>query len=271
MPIQYAGATRYPQYTIDGCGHIATHFDSLEKAAKITYRVIDIALLLMHDLSQSFSLLSTQIKELVLVIESTRFFPVSYPLFFADEKGKRFHQNKTGIQTIEKVSLSAHLVFKIGFVLEKVELIALGVISSYKIGYLTLYRWLAEGCILSYNFFGTIDGILSLNATERHLSRCQEKIDKWKSREHISNYDVDRVVDKLRKWESAKDALYIERNKAWLKIAATISKFILITTAVGLIAINHVSFAGQMMILSLGIISDLIGLTRIFYNEYGVK
>jgi len=268
MPTVYAGAAKYHQYTIDGCSHIATHFDSLEKAAKITYRVLDIATLLFNDLSLSLALINTQIKELVLVIESTRFFPVSYPLFISNENGKRFFQIKTKIQTIEKVSLSAHLIFKIAIVLEKVELIALGIISTYTIGYLTLFRWLAEGLILSYNFFGAVDGTIAFKSAANNLVHCQDKIDKWKIREQIPGYDQDRAIEKTRKWENVKETLYIDKNKAWLKIAATVSKFILITTAVGLAAINHVSFVGQMLILNLGIISDLVGLTRIFYHEY---
>jgi hypothetical protein len=264
MPSIYANYSKY-QYGIDACSHIATHFDSLEKAAKISYRIIDIAALLIVGISPSFKMLSSQIKDTILIIETTRFFPISFPLFFPNETGKRFFQIKTKIQVAERVALAAHLVFKLAYGLDRVKLITLGIIGTYAIGYIPLFRWLAEGLILSYNVFGALDGALALSRAVKKLESCQGKIDKWKMRHQIQSQDK---KNKLRKWEDIQRVLCFDRNKASLQLIATVSKIILITVAVSLAAINLVTFSGQLTVLSLGIISDLLGLARIFYNEF---
>lgn len=269
MSSVYASYSKY-QYGIAGCSHIAAHFDSLEKAAKISYRVIDIAALLIVGISPSFTVLSSQIKDTILIIESTRFFPISFPLFFPNEAGKRFFQIKTKIQIAERIALAAHLVFKLAYGLDRVKLIALGIIGTYAIGYITLFRWLAEGLILSYNVFGALDGALALSRAGKKLESCQGKIDKWKMRHQIQSLDNNRSLNKLRKWEDIQRALRFDRNKASLQLIATVSKIILITVAVSLAAINLVTFSGQLTVLSLGIISDSFGLARIFFNEYFV-
>lgn len=270
MPTIYTGDTKYPQYAIDGCSHIATHFNSLEKACKITYRVIDMAVLLFQQkVSSSFRLLSSQIKDVILVLESTRFFPVAYPMLYPDDKGRSFFETKTQLQIAEKVSLSAHLVFKLAGGLDRVGLIKLGVLATYTVGKLTLFRWLAESLILAYNFFGAVDGTVAYKATAEKLTRCQEKIEKWNCRAQNPEFNQKRACVKLKKWENVQGALNVEQNKAWLKVAATASKFALIVFAVTLAAItSQVIFACEMTILSLGIISDGFGLASIFYQEY---
>ena len=270
MPTIYTGDTKYAQYALDASAHTATHFNSLEKVCKISYRVLDIAVLLFQEkVSSSFKLLSSQIKDVILVLETSRFFPVAYPMIFPDENGKRFYDVKTKIQTAERASITAHLVFKVTGGLERVGLINLGKISTYTLGRLTVFRWLAEAFILSFNFFGSLDGTVTYKANAEKLTLCEKKIAKWNSRAQSTDFDQKRVDTKLRKWEKVQEALNYEQNKAWLKVAAMASKFALIVFAVSVAALySQAIFACDMTILTMGIISDGFGLANIFYTEY---
>lgn len=271
------------QYGIEGCALVATDFYPLEKAAKIGYRLIDLAGLLKGSLAPSFTALSTQFKELILVIESTRFFCVSPPLFFRDKEGRSFFQNKTPLQCAEKICLTAHLALKTLFGADRVGLIRLGIIGSYAIGYLSLFRWALEGLILLYNIFGAWDGARSVFTTKSNLMHAQSKIN------HLNHHKIitaktcenarlefsplnkeamNKAAAKQRKWEVKKNTMQFENTKAWFKIGATISKCVLIIFAVAMAAVNISTALTTATILSLGIISDAIGLTGFFHQIY---
>lgn len=269
MPTVYSGKAKYPQYTADACSLAVSRFDALEKAAKVSYRCIRLADLLIS-VSAPLKMVFSQLKDLVLIIESTRFFPVSYPVFIAGEDGKRFCQIKSRVQNLERISLVVHLAFKMVNTLNRLDLVKLGKIGTYAIGYLPVFTWILELSIISYNFFGAIEGAIFFRSTADKIKLCQNKIDKWNVRGHTPDYDQNRVTEKLRKWETIQSNLQIDRTKAWLKIAATTTKFALIAFAVSLAASNLAFFWAEVVIVSLGIISDSFGLTRIFYNEYKV-
>lgn len=250
------------QYAFDGSAQIAKDFYALEKAAKISWRVIDLTEILTNTISISLQLLSSQIKDLVLTIESTRFFCVSFPLFFRDSSGKTFFETKTFIQIAERISITFHLALKTLFGANKVHLINLGIVASYTIGNLTALKWALEGSIMMYNFFGAIGGFIALSQTTDKLDNVQSKIDKY------SELKEQPPSIKLSKWELAKQNLQFDQAKAWLKIAATVSKFILIVFATGIAAINLWNTPCHIAILTLGIISDAFGMTSFYHQTY---
>lgn len=248
------------QYGISGAAQLATHFYPLEKVSKIGYRIIDLTNMFMENPRAPFILLSSQIKDLVLVIESTRFFCVSFPLFFRDKKGISFLQEKSKLQCAERMTLTFHLVLKSLFGADRAGLIRLGLIGSYALGNLPVFRWMVEGSILMYNFFGAWDSSKILINVNEQLHGIPTKINSEASQKNDS---------KDRKWTIIKNGLLFDQTKAELKIAATVSKLTLIIFAVSLASLNISNVFCQVVILSLGIISDGIGLTSFFYQEYG--
>lgn len=248
------------RYGFDGSAKMATHFYPLEKASKIAYRVIDLTNIFINLSCLPLASFSSQIKDLVLAIESTRFSCVSFPLFFGDKSGKSFFQVKSGVQIAEKISLTSHLVLKTLFGADKVELIHLGIIGSYALGNMPAFRWVLELTISMYNFFGALDGSRVCLSTKNLLVYTQLKI-------NTLNQSVV-ALEKIRKWEAVKNVLEFEHSKAKLKVAATVSKLILIVFAVSIAAINVANTPCQVVILSLGIFSDSIGLVGFFYQEY---
>jgi hypothetical protein len=248
------------QYGIDGSAKIATHFYPLEKASKIAYRVIDLTNIFINQSSLPLACLSSQIKDLVLAIESTRFSCVSFPLFFRNKSGKSFFQVKSGVQIAEKISITSHLVLKTLFGADKVELIRLGIIGSYALGNLPAFRWMLETTICLYNFFGAWDGSKVFMSTKNLLAITQLKIN---ALDHSPM-----SLKKKRKWEAMKNGLEFEHTKAILKVAATVSKLVLIVFAVSIAAINIANTPCHIVILSLGVFSDSIGLVGFFYQEY---
>lgn len=248
--------------------HIATRFDSLEKTAKISYRIIDIAALITKEISEPFSLLASQIKDLVFAIESTRFFGITHQLAFPNEKGIYFFQENTKVKSAERVFLSAHTALKLLEGANRVNLIKLGIIASYSIGYVSIFRYCLEGTILSYYFFGNWDARRRISAAKEDLLVAASKIEKWQARRRTDMADINSVNLKLKKWETIKYNLNVDLTNAWIKIAMTFAKIILISSAVTLATLNITSTPWLLYILSLGTASDAIGLAGIFYAEY---
>ncbi|HEV8051466.1 MAG TPA: hypothetical protein VGP47_03155 [Parachlamydiaceae bacterium] len=264
-------------YGIDAASKIAVDYYPLEKTAKISYRALDLAAIFYDKLPLHFMTISSQIKDLVLAIESTRFFCISFPLFFS-KNGSSFFKNKTNIQCAEKISITSHLALKTIFGADRVGLIRLGIVGSYAVGQLSVFKWALEASVLMYNFFGTWEGIVSLTKAENNLAIAQRKIEKWDHRKQaIETFPIetatnpsslDRILNKQRKWKVVKTNLQINRNRAAFKIGATASKFILIVFATSLAAVNVWTIPFQISVLSLGIISDAIGLAGFFYQQY---
>jgi len=259
------------QYSIQPCAKIGTDFYPMEKTSKIAYRMIDLQEILTKSFDTALTLFSSQIKELVLMIESTRFFCVSFPLFFGDKSGKSFFENKTILQCAEKISITSHLALKTIFGADRLGLIRLGTIATYAIGYMPIFKWALEGTIMLYNFFGSWEGWRKLTDAKAKLQIACKKIEKWTQR--LANpiaiqNDCEKNCFKQRKWETIKSNLELDRTRAWFKIAATLSKFILIAFAVFLAATNIWNVTCHLTILSLGIFSDAVGLTGFFHQEY---
>jgi hypothetical protein len=257
----YKGYQPY-QYAINGTSQIAKDFYALEKAAKISWRIIDLIEIVTNAASASFQLLSSQIKDVVLTIESTRFFCVSFPLFFSDSSGKTFFETRTYIQIVERISITFHLALKTLFGADKAHLINLGIIGSYTLGNLTVLKWTLESTILMYNFFGAIGGAIDLYHTTNKLHNIQGRINKYLQLNQFL------PTGKQNKWDKVKQKSEFEQTKAWLKIAATVSKFILITFATSIAAINFWNIQCQIIILTLGIVSDGLGMTSFYHQKY---
>ena len=269
-------------YGIDAFSKPAEQYYPLEKTAKIFYRAIDLTNIVITQLSAPLILLSSQIKDLVLVIESTRFFIVAFPVLFGDKSGKSFFEGKSVVQCFERLSITFHLGLKTLFGAECVGLIKLGIISTFSIGHMTVFKMMLEGTILMYNFFGVWDGSDKLVQANQKLELIQMKIDKWKGRQNNINEvfgqrlddreetvrESNKTEDKLRKWESIQTKLQFDKTNACYKIAATLSKFILIGFAVTLAMTNIWNVSCHVAILILGIISDGIGLKGYYFQEY---
>lgn len=256
MPNIYNSYTSF-QYSISGAAQMATHFYPIEKASKISFRIIDLANMFIENPHAPLILLSSQIKDLVLAIESTRFFCVSFPLFFRDKREVSFFQEKSRIQCAERISLTFHLALKTLFGADRTGLIRLGLIT-YTYGNLKIFRWMVEGSIWMYNFFGAWDSSTTLIKIQNELKNLQSKIDPC---------DGQKTHQKDRKWTKIQE-LCFDQTKAELKIAATISKLFLITLAVTLAAFNISNVFCQTTILSLAILSDCLGLTSFYHQEY---
>lgn len=253
---------------MDAVSKVATEFFPLEKMAKISYRMLDLAKVLHESFPSHLVILSSQIKNLVLGIESTRFFCVSFPVFFP-KNGSFFHA-RTYVQCAEKICITSHLAFKTLFGADYVGLIRLGTIGTYAIGNLSVFKWALETTVLMYNFFGAWDGINSLIKAESNLAVANKKLKKWDLRKTLERLPAscDRMINKQRKWGIIKTNLQIDRNRAAFKIAATVSKFILIFFATTLAVINVWTIPFQVSVLSLGTLSDAIGLSGFFYQQY---
>lgn len=270
------------QYGIDAFGKAAIEYYPLEKVAKLAYRAIDLTNIVITKLSPAFMLLSSQIKDLVLAIESTRFFCVAFPVIFGDKSGKSLFEGKSIIQCCEKISITIHLALKTIFGADRVGLIRLGVIGTYAIGHMPLFKWALEGTVMTYNFFGACDGAVGVSEAKERIELAQKKIEKWSARQTslastFENATLDREDDglriknaklKQRKWEKIKIRLQFDKTNALHKIAGTVSKFVLIVFAATIGAINFWNVPCHIFILCLGILSDGIGLKGYYYQEY---
>jgi hypothetical protein len=232
-------------YGIDGAAKMATDFYPLEKAAKVAYRAIDLTHLFMENPRAPFILLSSQIKDLILFIEATRFFPVSSPLFFPDKQGVTFFQKKSTLQCVERISLICHLTLKTLFGVDRTGLMHLGFIATHTIGNMPIFRWMVEGTVWMFHFCGAMDGLRDIFAAKTQLEQIQTKTD----------------LSINRKWT-------FEQAKANLKIVFKVSKVALITFAVTAAVTNFSGLLCQSIILSLGIISDALGLIAFYHSEY---
>lgn len=256
-------------YGVDAVSKISTDYYPLEKVAKISYRMLDLAGIFFNNFPSPLITLSSQIKDLVLAIESTRFVCVSFPVFFP--KNGPFFKNKTYVQCAERISIISHLALKTLFGADRVKLIRLGILATYGIGHLSFFKWAIEGTVFFFNFFGSWDGTATVIRSNSNLAITKSKLEKWglrkKAFETTSN-SPDRITAKLKKWEIIKANLEIEKNRGVLKIAAKVSKLVLIVFATTLGAINVWSISCLATILSLGVISDAFGLAEFFYQEY---
>lgn len=264
------------QYVIDACAKVSTRFDCLEKTAKISYRIIDIAAILKEGCSAPFALLSSQIKDLVLCIESTRFFTTAPPLIFRDNKGQFFFQTNPKLKSAERISIVFHTALKAIQGAERVGLIRLGTIATYALGHVPIFRWMIEGTIWMFYFFGAWDSTREIRDLQKTSIIARHKINKYQQSPQtlpevlhaFSDRNIKNKCQKLEKWKIVKVNLHIDLTKAWMKIAANVSKLILITLALTFAVMCMETMPCQLTLLTLGTFSDLIGLTRIFYIEY---
>lgn len=265
MPAIYNDYKNY-QYGIDGSAKIATDFYPLEKTSKIVSRILRIVNI-FGKLPHSFVMLSSQIKDFVLAIESTRFFCVSFPLFFRDKAGRSFFQVKSGLQCSERISITSHLALKTLFGADYIGLIRLGIIGTYALGNMSVFRWMLEGTIFMYNFCGAFDGSKDLMNAKQKMETTQIKINTLNLEMAVQDINLETAADK-RKWEMVKSDLQFDQAKAAFKIAAKVSKLVMIIFAVSLAAVNIANVPCEIVILSLGILSDSIGITAFFHQEY---
>lgn len=253
-----ATSLSYPGYILNACAHIATHFDSLEKASKISFRLIDITAIL-RGVSTPFILLSSQIKSLVILIESTRIFVIAPTLFIRDDSGKNFFQKSDQIKIAEKTSVTAHTILKMVQGAECTDLIHLGRIATYSFANMPVFRWAVESTIWMFYFFGAYDSVRDLVRIHKDLGLTIRSHD---------NSEAAGFNGKFKEMKIVQANLQIDATKAWMKLAANISKIILVTLAVAFAVLNLNAVACQLTLLSLGVLSDTIGLSRIFYIEY---
>src|SRR5690606_26568787 len=119
----------------------------------------------------------------------------------------------------------------------------LGIICSYAIGHVSLFRYTLEGFILLFNIFGIWDGVRKFSAARTGLDRSEAKIAKWSARKNslmqkshlrsiTSKWTDQRIECKQRKWKLEHYSKHIDHTKACFKIAAKVSKFALIVFAV---------------------------------------
>jgi hypothetical protein len=251
----------------------------LEKTAKISYRIIDLVGLFNGPLRESYVALSSILKDIALAIESTNFFFVSYPLFVRDQNGRTYFETRTKVQSAETLSLTCHLFLKMFVGAERARLLKLGIIGSYTIGHVPIFRYALESLILLFNFFGIWDGARKFSAARIGVHRSEAKIAKWDARKaeiiakgHFSDlpgrWTQQGIESKQRKWKLEQYNKHIDYSKACFKIAAKVSKFVLIVFAVTLMTVNVMTPAYLAIILNLGIISDAIGLVGFLFNEY---
>lgn len=73
---------------------------------------------------------------------------------------------------------------------------------------------------------------------------------------------------KARKWEVVKTNANIMFTKAWLNIAKSVAKIVVVSFALVVIALNQWALPYALTLLGLGIISDGLGLTKILYEHY---
>lgn len=256
-------------YGVDAASKLSTDYYPFEKLAKITYRVLDLAGIFFNNFPSPLVTLSSQVKDVVLMIESTRFVCVSFPVFFP--KNGSFFKNRSFVRCAERLSIITHLALKSLFGADRVKLIRLGIIGTYGIGHLSFFKWATEGAAFFFNFFGVWDGGVTMKRSGDALEIARTKIEKWnlrKKAQEESSDNPDRIAAKQKKWEIIKENLEIDRNKAMFKIAAKASKLVLIVFATTLGAINVWSTSCLAIILSLGVISDGFGLADFFYQEY---
>lgn len=259
------------QYVIRGASHIATHSNSLEKAAKIAYRVIDLFAIL-RGISAPYLLLSSHIKDLVLLIESTRFFVIAPPLFFRDQNGQSFLNRHHWIRSAEKISITTHTALKTAQGAERSDLLYLGSVAAYQVANVPLFRWAVEGTILLFYFFGAWESSMIIHQTIDSNLIHKKKEETTQDHSHISlrtfNSDTEPSTKDLSKKKIVKADMRMDETAAWMKIAACLSKIVLILLALTCAIYQVTTVSAQVAILSLGVLSDSIGLTRIFYLEF---
>lgn len=252
--------SQFHHYEIENTAIIATQFDALEKFSKVAYRIIGIAEIITKEISHSWILVSQQFKDLVFIIESSRFFVVANPVLFPDKNGETFFKKNTLVKCCERVSLTFHTFLKMVYGGVRVNLLNLGKYGKYAIGNVTVFRTMIEVSILSYYFFATWNSARELQKLRTIEIQNQEQIP--------STSDVNGCCLKEKKWDVVNESIKSNQKQNWMKIAMYVNKIVLISFALICLFANIYSVSSELFILTTGLTSDLIGLAIIFRSRF---
>lgn len=174
------------QYGLEGCGHVASNVEPLEKVVKITYKVIDFVALVQGAVAAPFKSLSTGLKQTAEVFETIKFFGAMKTLI-CPENGVYFltNVNNTVQKRLDRVFLAAHSSLKMLSSLNKYSFIKLGKIAKYSIGHLPVFKFVSDAFVGFSSFFGAWDSIKSLSKVQKNLNNAIVKFDKWEYRETL--------------------------------------------------------------------------------------
>lgn len=111
-----------------------------------------------------------------------------------------------------------------------------------------------------------------------HMQIVKNKFEIRLSRLNTGDYEsVANELDKknadlkLKKWELMKNYAETQQTAHWLKIAASAAKIAVIALALSMIALGIWTAPWMVTLLSIGIISDSIGISKIFYETIALE
>lgn len=222
-----------------GGGLIANRVGYYYNAAKVAYKSINLSALFQKTVCESLAKLSMELQVTTEFIEGSRFFVSLNELFCPDDKGVYFFRNKDHYwqKIAERVSFAAHTFLKMVGACWQWGFINLARISKYAIGHLTIFKLVTDGLFAATSFF--------------------------------SVWDSARQLSQLRKESNQEDkALQAKQNSLYMKLVVYATKVIVVPLSLVFTALNLSTFPCSLTVLSLGVIGDAIGLTRLFHDEF---
>lgn len=171
-------------------GFAVENCEPLEKIAKITFRVSELAKLVLGGLSVTMSNFAKQLGDTILVFESLRFIGVMKLLLTKQRNGEYLLTDpKTSwAKCIDRVALAFHTAFKSVKGLNKFGFVELGWMAKDAIGKLPIFTLVMDSFILISCFFSGWDSATkSMPEAQKKLARAEEHLSKWEYRDTAIN------------------------------------------------------------------------------------
>lgn len=171
---------------LDRGDFIASAVAPLDKAVKISYRSIDFVLtitgVVQDAISQSFEMISNDLKNASTLIEGSRLFGTMALLTSKDEQGRSFFERHSWQRCADRVFLAGHQALKLVTAAVKWQLMQLGTLANYAVGSLPVFKLVTESLIIVSSFFSAWDNINALSGLKGLYQETHEKFEKWATR-----------------------------------------------------------------------------------------
>ena len=170
---------------LDYATFTASRAEPLEKAAKLIYRQIELANLILKNVSAPFLNLSSQLKDACTVFETVKIFG-NIKMFIVRERNGNYlltNPQNSWQKKVDRVTLLCHNTFKFVKGMNKFGFVQLGVMAKEVIGKLPIFNLAMDGFIIASSFFGAWDSIgLGIPSVHKKRDDANQKLEKWETR-----------------------------------------------------------------------------------------
>lgn len=193
-----------------------TKNEPLEKVAKITGRVIEMAAIIFDGISAGLANFGSQIKDNVIVLETLRLIGATKLLFTPQERnGKYFlaDSDNSWQKRVDRVNLFFHCCFKSYKGLNRFGFASLGVMAKEVIGKLPVFQLTMDSFMLVSCFFSAWDSIgVHYPRALKAISEADRKLEKWESRPMEISFLKANIEEECTHFEPRYQAKVVELN-----------------------------------------------------------